>query len=430
MDPVIKVPVPGRLDRRGRNSIAVTLLGLLAATAVGSGHGYAQCGYDVTIIQGPEDDYWGFPLTIATGLNDLGDVVGYYYYPNSYDRAFLWTPDPGLTTLEMPSGTRTSSAYDVSNGGQIVGTLDIIDDGLSYLAFVFDGEALEVLGTLPSGNFSEGLAINGVGVVAGYWGNSSSGPIHGFVWEGGVMNDLGPILGTPGSRAYDIGQNGQLTGWMGSSVLSDARAFVLMGGEVIELPTIPGGFTSMGRAINMQSEVAVEGLMDLPDKGITVMRSALWNGEAMVDLGTLPGLTFTRARDINDQTHIVGTCNNLGLSDLTAFLWQDGQILDLNDLIPPSLNMNLKIASALNASGQIAGRATDQHGDSVAVLLTPVDPPLGDLDHDCTVGFDDFLILLNAWGPCPQSGACPADVNFDGTVSVLDFLIMLANWTV
>jgi hypothetical protein len=92
--------------------------------------------------------------------------------------------------------------------------------------------------------------------------------------------------------------------------------------------------------------------------------------------------------------------------------------------------MNLKIASALNASGQIAGRATDQHGDSVAVLLTPVDPPLGDLDHDCTVGFDDFLILLNAWGPCPQSGACPADVNFDGTVSVLDFLIMLANWTV
>jgi uncharacterized membrane protein len=427
IDPVITVPVPQRLNRRARSPIAVILLGLFAGAIVGSGHGYAQCGYDVTIIQGPEDDHWGFPVTNATGLNDLGDVVGYYWYPISYDRAFVWTRDSGLITLDMPAGTRTSRAYDVSNGGQIVGTLDINDDGLSYLAFLSDGRAFEVLGTLPSGNFSEGLAINGAGAIAGYWGNNLSGPIHGFVWESGLMNDLGPVLGTPSSRAYDIGSNGQLTGWMGSS-FSDARGFVLIGGNVIELPTIPAGFTSEGEAINTHGQVAVEGSFDLPDEGYAVMRSALWNGETMTDLGTLPGLTFTRAQDINDQTHIVGTCYNVGLIDLTAFLWEDGEILDLNDLIPPSLNMTLQIASAINEAGQIAAWATDQYGDPVAALLTPIEPPAGDLDDDCHISILDFLMLLGAWGPCLPMGDCPADLDEDGMVGFLDYLLLMSNW--
>jgi uncharacterized membrane protein len=243
------------------------------------------------------------------------------------------------------------------------------------------------------------------------------------------MNDLGPVLATPSSRAYDISPNGQLTGWMGSSVLSDARAFVLNGGSVLELPTVPGGFTSEGEAINTHGHVAVEGSYDLPDEGYAVMRSALWDGETMVDLGTLPGLTFTRAQDINGQTHIVGTCYNVGLLDLAAFLWQDGKIRDLNDLIPPSLNMTLEIASAINEAGQIAAWATDQHGDHVAALLTPIEPPTGDLDGDCHVSVVDFLMLLAAWGPCPPKSLCPADLDGDGSVGFNDCLILLANWS-
>jgi hypothetical protein len=55
--------------------------------------------------------------------------------------------------------------------------------------------------------------------------------------------------------------------------------------------------------------------------------------------------------------------------------------------------------------------------------------PLGDLDGDGTVGVTDFLLLLAAWGPCPDPPAsCPADLDGDGVVGVSDFLELLANW--
>ncbi|MHC4217310.1 MAG: FG-GAP-like repeat-containing protein [Planctomycetota bacterium] len=56
----------------------------------------------------------------------------------------------------------------------------------------------------------------------------------------------------------------------------------------------------------------------------------------------------------------------------------------------------------------------------------------GDLNGDGTVGIVDFLVLLAAWGPCPEPCPpfCPADANFDCQVGVNDFLIILANWTV
>ena len=50
----------------------------------------------------------------------------------------------------------------------------------------------------------------------------------------------------------------------------------------------------------------------------------------------------------------------------------------------------------------------------------------GDLNGDGTVGIDDILILLSAWGPC---SGCAADINGDGTVGVDDLLIMLSHFS-
>jgi len=54
----------------------------------------------------------------------------------------------------------------------------------------------------------------------------------------------------------------------------------------------------------------------------------------------------------------------------------------------------------------------------------------GDLDGDGTVGINDFLDLLAAWGPCPACPPfCTGDVDFDCNVGINDFLTLLANWT-
>ncbi len=51
-----------------------------------------------------------------------------------------------------------------------------------------------------------------------------------------------------------------------------------------------------------------------------------------------------------------------------------------------------------------------------------------DVDHDCSVGIVDFLLLLGDWGPCDDCAACPADLDGDCTVGILDFLALLSAW--
>ncbi|MEE9130843.1 MAG: hypothetical protein V3T84_12550, partial [Phycisphaerales bacterium] len=70
----------------------------------------------------------------------------------------------------------------------------------------------------------------------------------------------------------------------------------------------------------------------------------------------------------------------------------------------------------------------DEAGDVVALLLTPVQGPLGDLDHDCSVGASDLLILLSQWGLCRDCDDCPADLNGDCVVGATDLLLLLVNW--
>jgi probable HAF family extracellular repeat protein len=143
----------------------------------------------------------------------------------------------------------------------------------------------------------------------------------------------------------------------------------------------------------------------------------------MVRIDPLPGLSRSAARGINDAKQVVGYAWEA--STLRGFIWQNGILSDLNDLVPPEFYVNL--ANGISNAGQIVASGA-YNVESAALLLTPSNQPPGDLDHDCMVGVDDFLMLLAAWGPCPQGGGCPGDIDGDGTVGVVDFLLLLAHW--
>ncbi len=59
-----------------------------------------------------------------------------------------------------------------------------------------------------------------------------------------------------------------------------------------------------------------------------------------------------------------------------------------------------------------------------SVGLGPVAPRLGDLDADGTVGTDDLLIMVDAWGSVHST----ADLNGSGLVDVFDLLMQIAAW--
>ena len=53
---------------------------------------------------------------------------------------------------------------------------------------------------------------------------------------------------------------------------------------------------------------------------------------------------------------------------------------------------------------------------------------LPDLDNDGEVGINDFLMLLQLWGPSDCTLYRRGDINWDGEVDTADMLIILEVW--
>jgi parallel beta-helix repeat protein len=78
-------------------------------------------------------------------------------------------------------------------------------------------------------------------------------------------------------------------------------------------------------------------------------------------------------------------------------------------------------------------QAPGQCGASPLVDMGAYERPCGpcsaDVNLDGTVGINDFLDLIAAWGPCPNCPpSCPADINGDCWVDITDFLLLIASW--
>jgi probable HAF family extracellular repeat protein len=96
----------------------------------------------------------------------------------------------------------------------------------------------------------------------------------------------------------------------------------------------------------------------------------------MVGLGSLDGRVSV-ATDINDQGQIVGWSTSAGRFPQVAFVWQNGQMFDLNLITEGGGGKNwIQIASGINDQGHIVGLLTktkpisEQHG----LLLVPNSP--------------------------------------------------------
>ncbi len=411
------------------NGRRTTSLAILAAIMIAQSAHSGGPEYEVTaIIAG---FVCGDHLAAVSpfALNEAGDVVGFVTC-SLVQRAFRWTAETGLEVIPMPAGTTESQALAI-NGSKVVGTYSNPELELGVTGFLYDFQTDQFtsLGTLPGGNWSEAHGINSLGQITGFWGNNLIGPWQAFIWENGKMIDIGPSIGGLNNRALGINDIGAITGWWREDG-GERLAFVWEDGEVNSLGPIPKGFSSTGQAINDLGNVAGDGKIVLDDGETIVVQSFLWAENQMTNLGTLPDTTFTRARSINNQTRIVGYCHNQFLTDQAAFIWQDGVIAALNNLIPFDPNLNLERAMGINNAGQIAVAArSDDLNASVGVLLSLIEKGIpGDLDNDGQVGVKDLLILLGDWGSCDNCSNCPADLDNNCVVGVPDLLILLGNW--
>ena len=423
------------LFARRLGSVIPTTLAILLVTA--AAHAQIPCGYEVTaVIQGPWCPIFGFPPTTGRAVTEDGAVVGHYTScligPSE---AFYWSESTGFVTLDRPPGYVSAAAWDIdSETGWIVGAMEVQGTNRNTAVLWLGWRAKPIdLGTLPGGNHSQARATDGHKIV-GKWGNNITGDpaLGAFLWQDGQMVNIHADLSTPNSQALDItvrAKGVQIVGWMGNSFLIDSHAYIWRDGVVTDLGVIPGGFTAVAGGIN-STGTEVVGWGQVPAKGFPfgLTRAFLWREGRMIDIPPPRGFTRSSAADITDGGLVL--VNATGPGTASAFIWHDGVITDLNDLIPPELGVEVTGGSAINSKGQITGQAhNDQPGDVVAFLLTPIESQVGDLDGDCAVDILDLLILLSNWGPCADPpDPFPADLDGDGSVGIIDLLTLLANW--
>ena len=415
-----------------RRREAWRILGPILAVGVTATSAHAQCQYDVTIIQAPVCPP---PLpepaaTFATALNDFGEVVGYHRQCDelTLDEAFVWSPETGLVTLDRPTGFVGARANDINDIGDIVGSLRTNN---RFRGALWQGDQVVDLGIPPAGNFSMASAVNNQSQVVGHWGNSVTGKpaLQAFLWEDGVMANVELPVG-PNSDATAINDLGQITGWMGQSFLIDSHAYVWDDGSVADLGVIPGGFTSGGESINGRQQVV--GFGQVPAEGLPfgVAHAFYWEDGEMLELDSLPGLERCFAVAINDAQQVVGVCSQLDNPGVVVpFIWQNGVMTNLTDLIADDGGLQLlSHVSSINNSGQITGWGIGPDAFGVAALLTPVNSSPADVNNDCAVNVVDLIELLLCFGE-PAGPPCHlADVNDDGVVNVLDLIILLLNF--
>jgi hypothetical protein len=94
----------------------------------------------------------------------------------------------------------------------------------------------------------------------------------------------------------------------------------------------------------------------------------------MTDVGTLNPLPQSFAEWINSREQVVGFTASFDFATQAAFLWEHGgPVVDLNSLITPGSDLDVRFASNINDRGEISCEGATSNGDIHACLLIPCD---------------------------------------------------------
>ena len=215
----------------------------------------------------------------------------------------------------------------------------------------------------------------------------------------------------------DINENGYAVGNYRKYGLTTASGFLVTPAfdQVIRL------VYSSSNAINNNNLIVGRAVFDaLLDPNAHAYVYAYDTGQ-LNDLGTLNSGLTSEAMDINDQNQVVGMSLTWPyLSSLSdpdkyhAFIWQEGQMYDLNALISQDSGWTLNIAYALNNNGDIVGTGWFDGQLHGFVLVTEASDPVEDPVPEPEA---ESLLPVAVASAEPLYGRAPLTVSFDGANS-------------
>jgi uncharacterized membrane protein len=197
-----------------------------------------------------------------------------------------------------------------------------------------------------------------------------------FFWENGKMTDIGTLGGNCGV-VRGLNNRGQVTG------------FSYLAGDVLYHPfrwDRKGGLKELGLLGGNWG--ATYGINDAGDAvgwanaaGDVIFHAVLWpNGTTTpTDLGVTAGFATSLAAAVNSKGQILGCLTsdpsgNCFPYNSDSFLWEDGDMVDVNTLVPPHPGVLLSGSEGyINDQGEILLLGLLDNGNIHAFLLTPCD---------------------------------------------------------
>jgi hypothetical protein len=234
--------------------------------------------------------------TFAEGINDLGEIVGYYSDSQGNAQGFYRSAAGVLSPLNFPGATSTE-VYGINKSGAISGlyrnaqgTFGFVEFGGVYASFVIPGESFPA---------TEGFGINNIAQVIVYsqaigaptWVRSADGATYtitsvpGAPWNvGRGINDSGQTVGTA-----CLGPNCQLPYLMEADHVSYS---------LLSVPGATQGASAFG--INNLGDIVGEGSSTTNEFGFVRLADGAY------DMLQVPGGIYTNINGINDREWIVG----------------------------------------------------------------------------------------------------------------------------
>ncbi len=232
----------------------------------------------------------------ANGINNSGQVVGSARLTTTpgFGHAFL-SSGGRLTDLRLLQGTDGNSiAFGINDLGQVVGWSDIANGGIH--AFLYSGGMVD-LGTL-GGSESIAAGINNLDEVVG-WADTANNGRHAFLYSSGVMNDLNSMI--PSDSGWNLVNAGAINNVgeiIGGGVKEGRNHSVLLRPSFLVTNTNDDGAGSLRQAIRNAIE----------KPGTDTIRFRIDSGEQTIRLASpLPVITDPIIIDGTSQLGYQGT---------------------------------------------------------------------------------------------------------------------------
>ncbi len=410
--------------------LTISSAALLAAAITHAAFGQGQ--YTIVDLTELANDI-GVIQSEGRSVNAAGQVVGFEGVSLAIERAIFWDSDGTAQFLEVLPRDNSTIAADIGDDGTVYGLSEFVEIvkcpnfikifETQKATMWLNGEPIDINGLVKGGDTSFDLNLvrdhNDAGKLIGF-GRDPKGPpftARGFLLEEGIVINLGIL-----DRPIAINNLDQIVGFAG---VGQDRAYLWDGGDLTNLHEHPSITGVTSRALGISDEGIITGEIQFhiskPEE------AALWIDGEPIRLVPEIDRPQGAATAINSHNQVVSWFNDLDNlpEGFRAFIWEDGERIELLDVIPPEEGWNTLFPFDINDQGQIVGGGVRFGQSGHGFLMTPLNQCPWDLDGDVSVGILDLLALLAAWGSDP--GGSP-DFDGDGTVGILDLLALLANW--